>query len=417
MRQEIKQKEIYLISGPATIKVNQGTISVIGAEFKDGMEFNLPIGKRVPVEAVTDCEIEANLSGNAEINKLDKKTIPDLWDELAEKIYNEKLKKILILGEVDTGKSFFTTYISNKLIQQDSTVGILDCDIGQSDVGPPGALGLAICKEKFLFLSQQPADSIYFIGSLSPGLHLTSFLTGIDQLTKEGEDAADFLIIDTTGWVHGDGGRQVKRSKIEIIQPDLVILLQRNTELEHLVLSVPEDKVFRLPVSKKASGTSQVDRKKLRELVSIKYFEGSKKYSIPLEKIITERVYFKTGTKLELDNPRIDHAEKLPAWEGALVFINQELETNELAALQKQYGNIRQFKSGTEKYITIALLDSNRKTLGLGTIEKFDFENNQISFYSPLSPEEISKVKIIQFGSNRTGFNGKEMGFIDPGQL
>lgn len=417
--QKINKSEIFLLCGPANVKVNSGSVSVIGAEFDEGKAFNVPTGKRVPVEILSPGELEIKLSDTGKIERLEKRTIPGLWDELAEKILKEQRRKILILGEVDTGKSFFTTYISNKLIKNKVTVGVLDCDVGQSDVGPPGTLGLAICEKEFLFLSSQPADEIFFIGSLSPGLHLTSFITGIDKLTTYAITKTDFLIIDTTGWVQGDGGRQVKQSKIDIIQPDLIILLQRDKELEHLVRTVPPDNVFRLPVSKKASNTSQGDRKTLRELVSINYFKDSKRYSVSLDKIKTERSYFKSGYELKLDNKKVEYAERLSAWEGILAFVTEFLTPDELAELKKAHSvfNIRQFKTGTEKYLTVALLDKNRRALGLGNIEKFDFAEKEIILHSPISGDDFAKVEIVQFGSNRTDFSGKEMGFISPGSL
>ncbi|HDS09012.1 MAG TPA: hypothetical protein ENN73_02190 [Firmicutes bacterium] len=414
---QFKKEDIFLVTGPAEVKINSGNVTVVGAEFNKGGAFSVPRGKKLPVEALNSGEIQFKSTGTGKIEKLAKRTIPPMWDILAEKIYRERLKKILILGEVDTGKSFFTTYISNKLINHKTTVGILDCDVGQSDVGPPGTLGLAICKKKFLFLSNQPADDIYFIGSLSPGLHLTLFLTGIDKLTTEAAAKTGFLIIDTTGWVHGDGGRQVKHSKIDITDPDLIILLQRRDELEHLVLTVPPKKVFRLEVSKTASSTSQHDRKLLREMVSIKYFKGARKFILPLNKIKTERSYFKSGTEVNIRNKKVVYAEKLRAWEGTLAFVNTPLSVNEIAELSKNYGNIKQFISGYEKYLTVALLDKNRKTLGLGSIEKIDFKSGKLSFYSPLPEKIIRKVSIIQFGSNRTDFSGKEMGFISPGAI
>ncbi|MDD3626448.1 MAG: Clp1/GlmU family protein [bacterium] len=415
---QLNKSQIFLVTGPMNIKVISGTVSVIGAEFGKGKTFSVPQGKKVPVETLPSSgEVKLQSSGKGRIEQLEKRTIPAMWDSLAQKIYKEKLKKILILGEVDTGKSFFTTYISNKLINNGSTVGILDCDVGQSDVGPPGTLGLAICKKKFLFLANQPADDIYFIGSLSPGLHLTLFLTGIDKLTTEASAKTDFLIIDTTGWVHGDGGRQVKHSKIDIINPDLVILLQRKDELEHLVLTVPPKKVFRLEVSKTASNTSQHDRKLLREMVSIDYFKGSKKFAIPLTKLKTERSYFKSGNEVNIPNKKVVYAERLRAWEGTLVFVKEALTPAEAGELSKSFGNIRQFKTGQEKYITIALLDGNRKILGLGSIEKIDFKSGKLHFHSPLPEKLIKKVCIIQFGSNRTDFSGREMGFISPGAI
>ena len=115
-----------------------------------------------------------------------------------------------MLGEVDTGKTFFSTYLANRLLEKVGKTAILDCDTGQSDIGCPGTFGMLVLKKPAIFLTEINPTYMYLLGAHSPGLHFVPALTGLVDMLKKAEKDADALIIDTTGWVQGDGGRAIK---------------------------------------------------------------------------------------------------------------------------------------------------------------------------------------------------------------
>ncbi|NCB40283.1 MAG: hypothetical protein EOM80_16105 [Erysipelotrichia bacterium] len=417
MQLNIKKDEFYLLSGPAAVTVQSGAIEVIGAKVAVGENVKVPVGKKIPLLGIENTQLEIEAPQEA-LTKMESSSIPREWDDLAASIATEKVKgtlyKVLVLGEVDTGKTFFSTYLANRLLEKVGKTAILDCDTGQSDIGCPGTFGMLVLKKQEIFLTEVEPTHMYFLGAHSPGLHFVPALTGLVEMLRKAEKDADALIIDTTGWVQGDGGRAIKRAKLDIVQPDKVVLMQRGTELEHLVRHLPPEKIVRLPVSKKASSTSQMDRKELRELVSRRYFAGAKVFEIPFRQVFTDRSYFLTGTKIELDGTL--YAEKLSGWEGSLVVTSGPLVSDITKDWPKDLGMIRSFIAGQEKGLMVALLDAQQNMLAVARLEEMDFLNNNFRIRSNYRGD-LGQIKGIQFGSLKITESGNEAGFIEPGSF
>lgn len=417
MKQIIKKDEFYLIEGPAEIKVTEGSIEVIAAEVKCGKSVKVPVGKKIPVMALENSSLEIEAKENA-VSKMEGSSIPAEWDILANNIASEKkegeLYKVVVLGEVDTGKTFFSTYLANRLMQKIGKTAVLDCDAGQSDIGCPGTFGMLVLKNPEIFLTEIEPTHMYLVGAHSSGLHFVPALSGLVDMLKKAEKEADCLIIDTTGWVQFDGGRAIKKAKLDMVEPHKVVLMQRSTELEHLVKHLPANKVVRLPVSKKASSTSQMDRKELRELVSRRYFKDTKIFEIPFEQVFTDRCFFKTGKRIELDGTL--WAEKLSGFEGTLVVTSGPIMPEMQSAWPKDLGMIRNFIAGSEIGLMCALLDENQNVLSIARLEEMDFLNDKFRIRSNYKGD-LNSVKGIQFASLKITETGNESGFLEPGSF
>lgn len=417
MQQTIKKDELYLLSGPAKVDVQSGFLEVIAAKVIAGKSISIPAGKRVPLLGVEDSTALIEAPEEA-LSKMEQTTIPAEWDELAARIVTERkdgtLHKVLVLGEVDTGKTFFCTYLANTLNEKLGKVAILDCDSGQSDIGAPGTFGMLVLDEPAIFLTELEPTHTFFLGAHSPGLHFAPTLVGVAEMLRKAEKEADALIIDTTGWVQGDGGRTIKKAKLDIVQPDLVVLLQRGTELEHLVKHLPAEKIVRFSVSMQPTSPSQMDRRAFREFVSKKYFVDSKVFGIPFKQVFTDRCYFLSGSKIELDGTL--HAEKLSGWEGTLVVTSGPLMPEITKDWPKDLGIQRNFIAGNEKGLMIALLDQDQNMLALGRLEEFDFLNDSFRIRSNYKGD-LNSIKGIQFGSLKINEVGEESGFIEPGSF
>ncbi len=417
MQLNIKKGDFYLLNGPARVLVSDGAIEVIAAKVSVGESIDVPVGKKIPLLGSEDgvLEIEAGLNA---LTKMESSSIPAEWDALANDIAAARVKgslyKILVLGEVDTGKTFFSTYLANRLLEKVGKTAILDCDTGQSDIGCPGTFGMLVMQKPAIFLTEIAPTHMYLLGAHSPGLHFLPALTGLVEMLRKAEKEADALIIDTTGWVQGDGGRAIKKAKLDIVQPDKVILMQKSNELEHLVCHLPADRVVRLPVSRKASSTSQMDRKELRELVSRKYFSNTRVFEIPFKQVYTDRSYFLTGTKIELEGTL--YAERLSAWEGTLVFTSGPLMPEMTKSWPKDIGMLRVFIAGQEKGLMVALLDAEQNMLAVGRLEELDFLRNNLRIRSNFNGD-MAQIRGIQFGSLKITESGNEAGFIEPGSF
>ncbi|KAJ9092435.1 hypothetical protein QFC21_006817 [Naganishia friedmannii] len=131
----------------------------------------------------------------------------------------------LVKGAKRSGKSTFTREIVNRLLRKYERVAYLDTDLGQSEFGTGGTVGLYILEQPLLGPAfshpRQPLRS-HFIGSLTPRLLPEYYMSCISQLLDQYRYEVQYpidttpssttkisevvpLIINTQGWVKGLG--------------------------------------------------------------------------------------------------------------------------------------------------------------------------------------------------------------------
>lgn len=156
-----------------------------------------------------------------------------------------RAKTILILGEKDTGKSTLTLTLANQLFRGGFRVGIVDADIGQSDIGPPTTVGFGEITRELSSLNDATLRSMYFVGDTRPIGHLLQLVAGTSRMVAQAlANGMEKVLIDTTGMVSGQFGRVLKTQKIAAIAPDLILCIQRSDECEHILRSYA---AFRTP--------------------------------------------------------------------------------------------------------------------------------------------------------------------------
>ena len=80
------------------------------------------------------------------------------------------------------------------------------------------------------------ADEMSFVGSTSAQGHLLPVVAGVARLHRRAKnEGADLIVVDTSGLVSGITGQVLKYHKIELLEPDLVVGLQRGEELRALL--------------------------------------------------------------------------------------------------------------------------------------------------------------------------------------
>ena len=163
------------------------------------------------------------------VKKIEPMTIS--WESALERV-SKRDRIILILGATDTGKTTLTKYLANGLLRRGRSVSLVDADVGQSDIGPPTTIAIASPKEPFYKFSTLSPVGIYFIGSISPVGHLLPMLVGTKLMVEQAK--TQHVLIDTTGLISGLG-KALKAHKIELLDPDLILALQREEELEPIL--------------------------------------------------------------------------------------------------------------------------------------------------------------------------------------
>lgn len=204
--------------------------------------------------------------------------VPHQWDSLFGS-YLEKGGILMVLGGVDTGKSTLVKWIADSLVRGGKLPAIVDCDMGQSDVGPPSTVGMTLIRKTFDSFTEVSADEIYFTGGFSPGSRILQSLTGAFRLVKSAVDkAAAHIIVNTTGWIDG-GAVLYKQSKIDALNPSFIAALERDRELSSIIIPYKKMESMRicfLPVSPEVKERDRETRRLAREERMAGYFADAR---------------------------------------------------------------------------------------------------------------------------------------------
>jgi polynucleotide 5'-hydroxyl-kinase GRC3/NOL9 len=172
---------------------------------------------------------------------------PDWADRIAERLLSEGLTlegSCLVLGASDTGKTTLIKALARRVALSRPIV-IIDADIGQSYLGPPTTVGWAVVSSGEVDLRELDADGISFVGDVTPVGHLLQLTAAITQCVRRASEAADLLLIDTPGLVHGAAAAALWWELHRILRPKQIVAVQRSDELDP-VLSGLDSSDFRL---------------------------------------------------------------------------------------------------------------------------------------------------------------------------
>lgn len=414
---KLKNGDVIRLEGQLSLEVKEGEVLVSGGLRKKGDKFIIPRAKSVPLEVKNSAIVNYTLGQDGKIERLSARTIPHEWDALVSEIIQKRPKIVLIMGSVDVGKTFFTTYLGNMLLKNGIRTGAIDSDSGQADIGPPTTMGLGIFEEPVVMLYEVPLSYSYFVGSMSPSGHMMEFVVGMKWLVEHALKKADIAIVNTPGWVFGGPGRALQLYTVELIDPDFVVALQRKGELEHLLASISPSKIRRLSVSTKVRSRSPDERASLRAMLLGKYFEGAERLVLDVQKLRFERCYFKTGKPLDVRTLGIEaqtqilHAEAMP--EGLLVVVRRGLSRSVKSQLEAKFEHVNVITKGSEKNVVVGLANDADELLGIGIIERIDYERDQMIVIAPV--KDVSNIAVVQFGSMKIKPDGKEIGTVRPG--
>jgi polynucleotide 5'-hydroxyl-kinase GRC3/NOL9 len=141
---------------------------------------------------------------------------------------------VVVVGGLDTGKTSLSRNVLTAAVEAGRPAALLDADMGQKTVGPPATVTLKMVRSAADLEpgSLAVADEMSFVGSTSAQGHLLPVVAGVARLHRRARDeGADLVVVDTSGLVSGITGQVLKYHKVELLEPDLVIGLQRGEEL------------------------------------------------------------------------------------------------------------------------------------------------------------------------------------------
>ena len=417
MFKTIKADKTILASGPVSITLLKGRATVLGAALPLKEKVVARKGRTLPVEVDVQSNFEIVTGVGGDVEEVSGSTIPTPWKKIGDDV--TKLPKpctIMILGNVDCGKTTLSIFLANKLIST-SKIAILDADIGQSDIGPPTTISLGVLSKPTTDLFSVEAEKIGFIGSTSPNTVEDRVLQETDKLHNAAKEMEiDTIIVNTDGWVQGKEARNFKVAMTEKINPNVVIGIQKRKEIEH-ILNAVKDKGFRtytLSTSNVIKKRTKKERKALREQGYRKFLKNTTIRQLPISWVQLENTFLNTE-KVNIE--RLKELESLINLK--IVYSKENKKTFTLVLKKPDYSDkeetpipleihgkkIQIIWEGDEKNLLTGLLDNDKNFLGLGIIQEIDYQNKVLKLSTPYE----GKISIVRFGQVKIDPHGNEI--------
>jgi polynucleotide 5'-hydroxyl-kinase GRC3/NOL9 len=405
----VEEGETLLVRGPARITLRTGRIRIDGA---DRSRYIVKEGISCTLEGVQESEVEIVLGSGAKMEKITKaenfnSPVPRIWSKYSHEILQEK-GTVMIIGAPDTGKTTFAAFLANQALEKGIPVALIDSDIGQSDIGPPSTIGLAFPQHTIGRISDIAGDDFYFVGTTSVQ-DVCDMVLGLQELVKKAQNRAELVIIDTCGYVLGDTGRKLKILKMQAVNPDFVVALQRKGEL-YPVLRSWSGKVMEVEVPKKVKKVPRHIRKEIRESRWRKAFEGAIERQVDLEEKRLLNTYLLSGKRIDVGifekllQCKILHAEEIP--EGFFLIRKDVIHEYQPQHVSFSGNTVRTLDAGWEEDLVVGLLKSGA-FVGLGILKQINYKN----LMAIISCRE-HKFDSIKFGRIKVNESGCERGFI-----
>lgn len=326
----------------------------------------------------------------------------------------------MVVGQVDAGKTTFCSVLAAQAIRAGVTVALVDADPGQSDIGPPAAVGMAIIKDarRLEDLESIPADALSFVGTTSPGGHLLQLTVAAHDMVARARAAhVKLIIVDTTGLVDGGIGRSLKAAKVELLRPRHLVALQRKDEIEHLLAPYRkrgEPQVHRLRVSRRAEARDRDERKAKRERQFAAYFAGARSHTLAWDDVGLEQTAWRSGNPVpghiaayveELTEAETLHAERV---ETGIFAIVKGMRGAAHRSIKGEELEVRAVDAQLLENLLVGLIDASGHTLAIGILTRVDFKGRRFAIRAPVTSME--RVCGLRLGSMRVSVDGFELG-------
>jgi len=415
----VKKGITLLIKGPTCITLRKGEAEVLAAPLLIGKKLVIRKGRSLPFEVIEDSDFEVALGVDAKMDEISGSTIPASWRDAVIKLtLNEVSNKVLVLGTTDIGKTTFCIYLANSALTGRFEVNVIDADLGQSDIGPPTTISSSTLTKPVIDLYNVEPKKIFFAGITTPSRAPERILKGFTFLnTGCDEESGSFTIINTDGWITGEGATHYKMNLISELRPETIIGIQRGEELETILQMVEKQgfSVIRVESPSHIQKRDKDERKHLREQGYHKFLKGIVTRSIPISWVSLENTPLSRG-----EIPTIERLKKLEALfdcqilyceeseDTIFIVFGQEKPDNEISATANNVINKRLFSvyRGEEKGLLVGISDEKEVFLGIGVIQEIDYSNQVLKIHTPVD----GKIGHIHFGQVIVNKYGKELG-------
>ncbi|NJF24710.1 Clp1/GlmU family protein [Thermococcus sp. Bubb.Bath] len=345
--------------------------------------------------------------------------VPEDRTELVDALASAGKGTVMFVGDVDSGKTTTVTFVANELVGRGYRVAIVDSDVGQKSILPPATVSLGFLESQVEHLSQVKPFAHYFVGITTPSEYMGETVIGVKRLVEIGRRNADFVLIDTTGFIRGRGF-ELKRLKVEAVLPDLVVFIEKGNEMEklkHAVSGLAE--VVTLKASPSLRPHSPGERREIRRAKWRSYFKGSRLVEVDVSGIpVTGTIMF-SGRPLTLEEREL--LEKLQEW---VVFAGWKVK-GEYVVAKADLGKGRTCRGNgvhavdfeSLSNLLVGFIDENGLCLGLGILKWPRFSDGVFEVLTPIDEETLALASELRLGRLRVTEDGEELSLLQRDDL
>ncbi|MFZ8783037.1 MAG: Clp1/GlmU family protein [Desulfurococcaceae archaeon] len=397
----LSRGELLRVYGPMSITVKSGCIDIYGKTLCDSEKAVIHKFRNYIIEAISDAELDVVMINESQIQSVDASDPYLRKREILVEISKEKYNRIIVVGCIDCGKTSFVTMLFNAFLKSGGKPCVIDGDVGQADIGPPGFITLGSSENTVLWISELKPLAMRFIGDTKPQYHTQDIISKIKELTELAErlDLGP-VIIDTDGWVRDESGVIHKYNIVNEIKPDVVLVLGDELKgvfekYKRLGLRVYE---ISAPVYRKTR--SREERRQIRSLKYREFLEKAPLVKLPLDSTLVEGLPLLQGVELDLSavakfvEGKILYASRLP---GTLYIYGSVKNYNADELKNLGFDRVKIYVENFEKNLYCAVTDSNGNYYPC-VLVKIDFEKREIvlktNYTGSIRAVKLSKIKL-----------------------
>ncbi|HWQ17885.1 MAG TPA: Clp1/GlmU family protein [Sulfolobales archaeon] len=293
---EISENRSIRIRGPARISVIDGECYISGAKLLKGSQIIVSAYKSQAIYSRSRARVEIELGEGAGVDVAKPEEEPLFeWLEAAYKLA-AKGSRVVVIGPTESGKTSFSVLLANIAIEQGLRPCIVDGDVGQEDIGPPGFVALSCPSKQFVWLRDLEPQAMRFIGHNNPLMGSYRLVASIADLVSKASNQGDLIVINTDGWVSSPQAIEMKLDIARYVEASHIVALAGGSFMGHL----PRKGFAEIVVLRSPQGVrvrSREERRVLRSQAYKKAFEGSVQRSFSIGEVII------TGSCLFSGNP------------------------------------------------------------------------------------------------------------------
>ncbi len=287
-RVELEQGKLIRVMGPASISVETGRVRILGIDFGPGKRIVIHRYRSYAVKALEKSTISVVLGEGGGIEEpAEGEEVIDEWERAANSIVDSKGIAVVI-GPVDSGKTSFSLLVANIAISRGLKPAIVDADVGQGDLAPPGFIAMKVLEDQLLWLRETRGDVIRLIGSITPthAFAASRLIAAIRELVDTAmQRNAMPIVVNTDGWVTGYPAIDMKLNIVKTAGATHVVVLddvlcakvKRAIGASIDVICVPRPRVVR--------ERDRADRRFLRRQHYQSFFQKAKRICLELSSI------------------------------------------------------------------------------------------------------------------------------------